>query len=260
MRIQRLLPVLIILFVMSAGQLSIPAQQQVRVLVGGRPLLSDPPAIVVRGRLLVSLRALAEYLGASVAWRADSRTTLVRAESARVTVTIDARQASVDGRTVPLEVAPTLREGRVFVPLRFLAEALGADVRWEAGTAVVTPARPLPLPTDGATIIVFFYVANQTGAEIRIRAWANGRELFDQRLPATATPTPGIVPPPPPYPVMELKVSIPRASRTLEVHEDLVLRARRTFSIVGFDRSGAGFRVLITPDGIRLSQDYRPIR
>lgn len=255
--------VLMLMFVLAGGVLPALSQDaRTRIVIDGRPLAPDPPAILVSGHLLAPLRAAADRLGASVDWRPDSRTASVRKGPVRVDFSIGERRAVVDSRTMSLDAAPIVRDGRVFVPLRFLAEALSADVRWDARTrtAYVTSGPRLPSPPDAASMFVFFYVANQTGAEVRVRAWADGRELFDQRLPATATPAPGTVPPPPPYPVMELKVSIPRSSRTLEVQEDLVLRARRTFNIVGFDRSGAGFRVLITPDGISLSQDYRPIR
>jgi len=46
-------------------------------------------------------------------------------------------QALVNNRVVMLDVAPRVRNGRAMVPLRFVAEALGAEVTWQAGTQTV---------------------------------------------------------------------------------------------------------------------------
>lgn len=43
----------------------------------------------------------------------------------------------VDGEELPLEPAPQVVEGRVLVPIRFVAEALGAEVHWEEATRTV---------------------------------------------------------------------------------------------------------------------------
>jgi hypothetical protein len=39
----------------------------------------------------------------------------------------------VNDRSIPMDVAPQLREGRVYLPARFIAEALGYGVEWDAG-------------------------------------------------------------------------------------------------------------------------------
>ena len=38
---------------------------------------------------------------------------------------------------VTLEVAPEIKNGRTFVPLRFVTEALGAEVEWVAETKTI---------------------------------------------------------------------------------------------------------------------------
>ncbi len=199
----------------------------------------------------------------AVRWQSLALAVLVAGAVAAFTPPLPAAQATprlvVDGRPVSAEVI--VREGRVYVPLRAISEALGAGVQWDPATRTVTVTRAgAGAPPAAGEIITFVYIVNQTGAEVHVRAWADGRELFDRRLPATAAPQPGVVPPPPPYPALELKVAMPRQAGTLEVEEDMILRLRRSFGIRGFDRIGAGFRITLTHSGIDLSQDYRPIR
>lgn len=165
----------------------------------------------------------------------------------------------VDGQPIAGEVI--LQGGRVYVPIRFVSEALGAGVRWDPATRTVTVSRAAAMPGVQSELVTFFYVANQTGADVRVRVWADGRLLFERTLPSTAAPQPGVVPPPPPYPAAELKVALPRNARTLEVEEDVALKLRRSFTISGFDRAGMGFRITLTrARGIEVTQDYQPIR
>lgn len=44
----------------------------------------------------------------------------------------------VDGKYIPSDVDPTIRDGRTMVPLRAAGEALGAQVSWDQGTQTAT--------------------------------------------------------------------------------------------------------------------------
>ncbi|MBI2874809.1 MAG: trypsin-like peptidase domain-containing protein [Firmicutes bacterium] len=48
----------------------------------------------------------------------------------------------VDGREVATDIPPTIIDGRTMVPVRFVSEALGAEVQWDAGTRTVRIATP----------------------------------------------------------------------------------------------------------------------
>jgi N-acetylmuramoyl-L-alanine amidase len=51
---------------------------------------------------------------------------------------VNKNTADVDGRTVKLDVPPTIKSGRTLVPLRFVAERLGLTVSWDDATRTVT--------------------------------------------------------------------------------------------------------------------------
>lgn len=47
-----------------------------------------------------------------------------------IELTIDSKTMLVDGSPVEMDVAPFIKDGRTFVPLRFVSEQLGANVTW----------------------------------------------------------------------------------------------------------------------------------
>jgi plastocyanin len=57
-----------------------------------------------------------------------------------VSLTLNRRQATVNGETVALDTAPVLDEAasRTFVPVRFIGESLGAYIGWDSETEAVT--------------------------------------------------------------------------------------------------------------------------
>jgi hypothetical protein len=48
----------------------------------------------------------------------------------------------INGRTVPSDPAPQIIQDRVFVPVRFVSEALGLTVGWDASTRTVSVSKP----------------------------------------------------------------------------------------------------------------------
>jgi photosystem II stability/assembly factor-like uncharacterized protein len=96
------------------------------------------------GRTMVPVRLIAEALGADVAWSPVTRTVTIKTtasatrKATTIVLQVGSRQALVDGRAQLLDAAAQIREGRTFVPVRMVAENLGASVRWDAGTQTVS--------------------------------------------------------------------------------------------------------------------------
>ncbi len=107
--------------------------------VNGAETLLDAPAQIVGGKsTMVPLRFIGTSLGASLDY--DGRYGRVTATLGGrvVRLWVDDKVAEVDGRNVTLAAPPVLRSGRVLVPVRFIAEAFGAVVNYDARTAAVT--------------------------------------------------------------------------------------------------------------------------
>jgi hypothetical protein len=130
---------------MTAGAL---AASDISVTVDGHELTFDQPPLMQDGRVLVPLRGIFEALGAEVQWEAASRTVRARSQKSQMVLPLGSRTATVNGRAVDLDVPASVVGGRTVVPLRFVAEALGAQVLWEGAARKVIIASTGSLPTD----------------------------------------------------------------------------------------------------------------
>ncbi|PRO66997.1 stalk domain-containing protein [Alkalicoccus urumqiensis] len=90
-------------------------------------------------RLLVPLRAIFEDLGAEVTWVQETKEIMAVRGEDHVHMNVTADYAFINDEEYQLDQTPEVKEGRTYVPLRFVSEALGAEVRWdgEAGSVYV---------------------------------------------------------------------------------------------------------------------------
>src|SRR5262245_40284368 len=103
----------------------------INVRVNGEPIAfegTQPRA--VNGRVLVPLRGVLEKLGASIDWMQDSQTVVATRGNTEIDLPIGSRTAKINGQNVTLDVPAMTLGGRTMVPLRFVSQALGADVTW----------------------------------------------------------------------------------------------------------------------------------
>lgn len=114
------------------------AQADIAVNLNGQPLATSVSPIQVGGRTLVPMRDIFEALGAQLAWNPVAQTITAQKDLTTIQLAINNRNALVNGRNVVLEQAATLVNGRTFVPLRFVAEATGAQVDWNAPLQLVS--------------------------------------------------------------------------------------------------------------------------
>jgi hypothetical protein len=121
-----------------AAAIANPAAAQIQVDVNGQAVsfgAVGPQRI--DGRVLIPLRAVVEALGAEVNWDPATQTVLGRKGDRGFSLPIGSRTATVNQSTVNLDVPAQLIRGNTMVPLRFVAEALGAEVGWDASTQQV---------------------------------------------------------------------------------------------------------------------------
>ena len=147
---------------------SLAAQAQgVTVLVDGTPVQFDQPPVMEGGRVLVPMRGVFERLGASVVYVPESKQIRATHGNTMIDLTIGSRDARISGRPAQLDMPASTIGGRTVVPLRFISESLGADVRWDAPNRTVSikmeqtpvsveykppahPAAPKPAPKPPA--------------------------------------------------------------------------------------------------------------
>jgi N-acetylmuramoyl-L-alanine amidase len=122
----------------------------VHVSVEGTPLTMSVPPIIVADRTLVGVRFVGEAVGGKVEWDQEKRQATVLRGSDSVMLTIGNEEALVNGQPVVMEVPAQLVNDRTMVPLRFIAEALGAEVEWDPQTRTANILRK-PVDVTGFT-------------------------------------------------------------------------------------------------------------
>ncbi len=121
--------------VLMLGALCAAARADVTVVVNDHPLAA--PARIEGARVLVAMRPIFEALGAAIVYDAVDRHIIAQTSGHLISLDIGSRDASVDGAVVHLDVPPRLYDGRTYVPIRFIAESLGATVSYDPGRQLV---------------------------------------------------------------------------------------------------------------------------
>jgi len=112
--------------------------QNIRVNVNGDPInFSGVGPQQMNGRVLVPLRGIMESLGAYVDYNSSTRTVSANKSGVDLVLRLGDRHAMLNGRDIQLDVPAQEIRGSTMVPLRFVGEALGADVRWDAVASTV---------------------------------------------------------------------------------------------------------------------------
>lgn len=116
--------------------ISIPvATNAAQVYVNGQHL--NTITAIEKGTLLVPLREIFESLGAKVDWNNANKTVTAQKNGLDLKLRIGSKIAYRNGKTIALDVPGKISKGNTFVPLRFVSEALGAVVDWNATTKTV---------------------------------------------------------------------------------------------------------------------------
>jgi len=129
-----------------------PAAREIRFRVGVRDYVEadgkqrrvkqvDAAPFIANGRTYVPVRYLALALGVpeeGISWSPSTQVVTLRTNAQELTLTIGRAIMSVNGTArPPMDVAPLLRDGRVYMPARYVAEAFGFRVRWEESSQTV---------------------------------------------------------------------------------------------------------------------------
>ncbi|MGB9666757.1 MAG: phosphate ABC transporter substrate-binding protein PstS [Candidatus Cryosericum sp.] len=118
---------------------------------GSRTALDAAP-FITGGRTMLPVRFVAEAMGAGVSFATQVNGTVTKVnlglpQSATkmksLVLPLTSTTALVDGQAVTLDVTPVIRNGRTFVPARFISEQMGATVAWNSTAKTVTITLPI---------------------------------------------------------------------------------------------------------------------
>jgi peptidoglycan endopeptidase LytE len=95
------------------------------------------PFIDENSRTQVPFGFLSQKMGYKVNWRMEENHSVkvtIQNENTVVVIRTGENKATVNGQTVTLDTKAALREDRTFVPMSFVAEALGSKAKWDGNS------------------------------------------------------------------------------------------------------------------------------
>ena len=105
--------------------------EPIKVLINNEALILPVDPVIENDRTLVPLRAIFEALGVHVHWDGATKTVTGTREDKIIILQIDNKIASINGVDTELDVPARIIDNSTLVPVRFIAESLGAEVNWD---------------------------------------------------------------------------------------------------------------------------------
>ncbi|MBB3111331.1 hypothetical protein FHS18_003399 [Paenibacillus phyllosphaerae] len=107
----------------------------IQIKVDGVAIASDVKPELKNNHTMVPLRVISEHLGANVEW-SNSAVTITKGDM-KLILHVNQTAATLNGKAISLDSKPYIKNNRVFVPLRFIAEAFGSNVNYRQSVVTV---------------------------------------------------------------------------------------------------------------------------
>ena len=125
----------------NPAELSSRIDRIAQVAVNGE-LVYFPPdeqkPVVINSRTYIPVRFVVETMMGDIEWRQQTQTIIIRRNDTKLALQIGNELMSTNNQgVIVMDVAPILLERRTLIPIRFVAEALGAMVAWDSKTDTV---------------------------------------------------------------------------------------------------------------------------
>ncbi len=101
-----------------------------QIFFNGKRLNTPMQPRRVNGRIVVPFKVLFESFGVNVNWNLRTKTLSAKSEGIDLSMQVGSRAARLNGKTLNLDAPPVIIRGTTFVPLRFIADSLGAAVQY----------------------------------------------------------------------------------------------------------------------------------
>jgi hypothetical protein len=119
------------------------------VIVNGEAKTIDAAPFIDKtsGRTLIPIRIIMESIDGKIDYEAKTRKVTLTKDAIVIELWIDKPIAQINGIPTPIDMAapklaPKIVSGRTFLPLRFVAESIGAEVAYDPATRTVTITYP----------------------------------------------------------------------------------------------------------------------
>lgn len=109
--------------------------------VNGQTKTMDVSPYLSGGRTYLPLRYTAEAVGLSsdnITWDDSSRTASINGNGINLSLTLGSQELILNGSPRTMDVEPKLMNGRIMLPVRWVAEAMNIAINWNSDTQTIT--------------------------------------------------------------------------------------------------------------------------
>ena len=87
--------------------------------------------VIISGRTFLPIRALIEALGGKVKWNSNENKIVLNIYTKTIELFVDQTFVFINGEKKDIDVAPSVINDRTFLPVRFIAETVGCEIKWD---------------------------------------------------------------------------------------------------------------------------------
>ncbi|MDD3852511.1 MAG: CAP-associated domain-containing protein [Syntrophomonadaceae bacterium] len=120
------------LFIITLFPMPVLGAASPSIVINNQLLHTAVPPIIVENRTLAPIRGVFEELGATVKWQEQTQSVHINRDNLLITMRINQRHAYINGNPYIMDTAPIIYKDYTMVPLRFISEALAAEVTWDS--------------------------------------------------------------------------------------------------------------------------------
>lgn len=122
----------VVVFLMAFPQNGHAASKTSIVLDGKTlSLPKDVEVQNIKGNIMIPIRVVVEELGFDVNWDKNTRTVTIKQDGTTLKLVIGSKTAKVNDKNVALPLAPFISNDSTLVPLRFVSEQMGMEIKWD---------------------------------------------------------------------------------------------------------------------------------
>lgn len=123
--------------VSAAASDNLVKHEDIQLWVDGETLKLSAPVYKENGFTLVPMKDLLDALGVTSILEKKTNSIIIRSGRTTITMAIGKKEAIVNGKSVKLDVAASIKNNVAYIPLRFVAKSLEAAVKWDKESSTI---------------------------------------------------------------------------------------------------------------------------
>lgn len=173
---------LLTLLILNVSKVSLASDiPEVNVIIRGNLVTMEEKPIIKDNRIYVPIRHISEDLGFKVEWISTRQTAKLTNSEATILVSINTKEVLVNDEKVMLNEKTFAEKGRIFVPLRSVAELLSQRVDWDQkNKTVIVGDFASKEDMDGSLEEYFSYENEKYGFNLKISNYLQDKIVIEE--------------------------------------------------------------------------------